>query len=70
MNPHDSRYLARLGVRSLRHQEILLDAIPCGIESIKAAWTDATNVEVNSPRTLLVVYWKGMVRAFQLEETP
>ena len=63
-------YLSRIGVRSQRHQQILIDALPCGIETVREAWKDRTPYQINGPRAIMVCSWKGMVSAFhRLEAT-
>ena len=65
------RFLKRIGVCKPQHQTILIDSLPCGIETAEAAYKDGTPYQVNGPRAILVCAWKGMVSAFQkLEATP
>jgi hypothetical protein len=56
--------LVKAGISDPLHQEILIDCIPCGIETAGEALRDKTSIEVNAPRALMVVEWKGMAKAF------
>lgn len=56
--------LSKCGVNNPLHQKILLDDLPCGIETAKEVLNDSTLIQVNAPRVLMVCVWKGMVAAF------
>lgn len=53
--------LFAVGVRLPLHQRLLLDRLPCSIESVKEALADKTLVQVNAPRALMVTGWQYQV---------
>jgi hypothetical protein len=61
----EQAFFKRIGVRKLLHQQILLNRLPCGIETAQEAYEDGTAWQINAPRAILVCCWKGMVSAFQ-----
>lgn len=60
----DRTFLKRLGVEDPRHRKIILDALPCGIQSVARAYRDGTPWQTNAPRAIMICYWKGMVDGF------
>ncbi len=61
-------YFERIGIKKPIHQRILIDNLPCGIESVEEVMNDKTSCEINAPRALLICHWLGMLRALKLLE--
>jgi hypothetical protein len=63
-----TRVLDACGVRDPLHQRILLENLPCGETDPQAVLSDATMIQINAPRALMIVQWKGMMLGFRLVE--
>ncbi len=57
----DREFLARNGITDSELQDAAIKTIPCSIDSVEEAFNDRTDVQVNSPRAIMVVQWKGML---------
>lgn len=55
----DRAFMKKMGVSRTDFQDVLIKKIPCGIESVKATQADATSVQINAPRALMVLEFKG-----------
>jgi hypothetical protein len=47
---------------------IAVDRIPCAIETVEEAIHDGTSVQINGPRALMIVQYKGMLVGLAVAE--